>query len=99
MRTLWRRTSGDITVQLKAWRRVLACLAIAVGVILTFVPSRADEPAAASSSTVAPRRVKVLWLGDEGHHQPLVRCRQIFSELARRGIDLTYTDDVTSLNP
>jgi putative membrane-bound dehydrogenase-like protein len=49
----------------------------------------------------APRRVKVLFLGDTGHHDPLVRCRQIYSVLAKRGVDLTYSqnlDDLTAEN-
>jgi len=46
----------------------------------------------------APRRVKVLFLGDNGHHQPLERCRDVYSVLAKRGIDLTYTDDLNDLN-
>jgi putative membrane-bound dehydrogenase-like protein len=50
-------------------------------------------------SITAPRRVKVLFLGDEGHHQPLERCRQVYSLLAEHGIDLTYTEDLRDLNP
>ncbi len=49
--------------------------------------------------SVTPRRVKVLWLGDNGHHVPLERCRQAYSVMARRGIDFTYTDDLAMLAP
>jgi putative membrane-bound dehydrogenase-like protein len=45
------------------------------------------------------RRIKVLFLGDDGHHRPLDRCRQVFVEMARRGIDFTYTDRMEDLNP
>ena len=55
-------------------------------------PEKASEPA-------VPRRVKVLFLGDSGHHVPLERCRQVFSTLARAGVDLTYTDRLDDLNP
>ena len=30
---------------------------------------------AAAPSTATPRRVKVLWLGDKGHHTPVLRAR------------------------
>jgi len=55
-----------------------------------------DVPA---DSTPAPRRVKVLFLGDNGHHVPLERCRDVYSVMGIRGIDFTYTDDLNDLNP
>src|SRR5438132_9768753 len=45
------------------------------------------------------RPVKILFLGDNGHHQPAARFRQLQPVLAGRGIDLTYTDQITALNP
>ena len=42
--------------------------------------------------------VKVLFLGDNGHHRPAERFRQLMPVLAKRGIDLTYTDKVADLN-
>jgi uncharacterized protein len=50
----------------------------------------AEEPA---------KPIKVLFLGDNGHHRPAERFRQFQPVLARRGIDLTYTDKVGALNP
>ena len=47
----------------------------------------------------APRRVKVLLLGDNGHHEPLIRLRQVHSMLSERGIDVIYTDRMADLNP
>jgi putative membrane-bound dehydrogenase-like protein len=44
-------------------------------------------------------RVKVLYLGDKGHHKPAERFAQLEPALKARGIDLTYTDKVTDLNP
>ncbi|HZY87905.1 MAG TPA: ThuA domain-containing protein, partial [Gemmataceae bacterium] len=43
--------------------------------------------------------IKVLFLGDEGHHRPAERFRQLQPVLAKRGIDLTYTDKMTALSP
>lgn len=51
-----------------------------------------------SSQTNEPGRIKVLFLGDNGHHQPRERFRQFQPVLAKRGIDLTYTDDANDLN-
>jgi hypothetical protein len=56
----------------------LFALVIAFGFLL---PAIAEEP----------KRLKVLFLGDNGHHQPAVRYRQLEPVLAKRGIDLTYT--------
>ncbi|HLN26936.1 MAG TPA: PVC-type heme-binding CxxCH protein [Gemmataceae bacterium] len=50
-------------------------------------PARADNPS-----------IKVLFLGDNGHHQPALRFRQLQPVLAAHGIDLTYTDRVEALN-
>jgi putative membrane-bound dehydrogenase-like protein len=45
------------------------------------------------------RLIKVLFLGDDGPHQPAARFRQLQPVFAARGIDLTYTDHVEALNP
>jgi hypothetical protein len=57
-----------------------------------------DAKPTASPSSVEPRRVKVLFLGDNGHHVPLERCRDVASTMGIRGIDLVYTDDLNDLN-
>jgi len=51
----------------------------------------------ASARTTAP--AKVLFLGDNGHHKPSERYAQIAPILKQRGIDLTYTDRMSDLNP
>lgn len=45
-----------------------------------------------------PRPIKLLFLGDNGHHEPAVRFRQFLPSWTNRGIDVTYTDKVTALN-
>ncbi|MCI0461939.1 MAG: ThuA domain-containing protein [Gemmataceae bacterium] len=45
------------------------------------------------------RPIKVLFLGDNGHHRPAERFRQLHPVLAKRGIDITYTDKVEALSP
>ena len=51
-------------------------------------PARADDP----------KPLKVLFLGDNGHHRPAERFRQLEPVLAKRGIELTYTDKADDLN-
>jgi putative membrane-bound dehydrogenase-like protein len=61
--------------------------AVVLGLTSTY-QCRADEP----------KPLKLLFLGDEGHHRPAERFRQLQPVLAKRGIDLTYTDKVEALN-
>jgi putative membrane-bound dehydrogenase-like protein len=51
------------------------------------------SPAAAESP-----RIKVLFLGDNGHHKPVERAGDLMPALARAGIDMAYTDDLDDLN-
>ncbi|HEY7119253.1 MAG TPA: PVC-type heme-binding CxxCH protein [Tepidisphaeraceae bacterium] len=44
-------------------------------------------------------RVKILFLGDHGHHNPAARFAQLQPALKERGLDLTYTDKMSDLNP
>ncbi|MGL4423524.1 MAG: ThuA domain-containing protein, partial [Gemmataceae bacterium] len=53
-------------------------------------------PAALAQS---PPPIKVLFLGDDGHHQPLARFRQLQPVLAKNNLQLTYTSQVADLNP
>jgi putative membrane-bound dehydrogenase-like protein len=53
-------------------------------------PLVADEPT---------KPLKILFLGDNGHHRPAERFRQLQPVLEKRGIELTYTDKVDALNP
>lgn len=45
-----------------------------------------------------PRSLSLLFLGDNGHHRPADRFRQIEPVLARRQIRLTYTDRLEDLD-
>jgi hypothetical protein len=45
-----------------------------------------------------PPKLKVLFLGDNGHHQPAARFKQLQPVLAARNIELTYTDKLDDLN-
>lgn len=54
--------------------------------------------AAAITLAADPPKLKVLFLGDNGHHTPRERFAQLQPVLAKRGIELTYTDRVADLN-
>ena len=45
-----------------------------------------------------PGVIKILFLGDNGHHQPRQRFAQLQPVLAKRDIELTYTDQAADLN-
>jgi putative membrane-bound dehydrogenase-like protein len=64
--------------------RILAA-ALLVGLSLV-APGTAAEP------------LKLLFLGDSGHHRPADRFKQLQPVLKERGIELTYTDRVADLN-
>ena len=42
--------------------------------------------------------LKVLFLGDNGHHRPAERLRDLGPEMMKRGIQLVYTEDVAALS-
>lgn len=65
-------------------------------------PSTKDSGAAAHSDApdrLKDRRLRVLFLGDNGHHQPAVRAAELIPVLANRRIDVTYTENCDDLNP
>jgi putative membrane-bound dehydrogenase-like protein len=42
--------------------------------------------------------LRVLFLGDDGHHRPADRFKQLQPVLAKKGIELEYTDKLADLN-
>lgn len=52
--------------------------------------------ASAVAQQTAPLRI--LFLGDNGHHRPADRFAQFEPQMARRGIQVTYTDQLDDLN-
>ncbi len=59
----------------------------------------AVDPAGAKTPTNAfDEPLRILFLGDNGHHQPAARFRQLQPVLAARGIELTYSDRTSDLN-
>lgn len=50
------------------------------------------------SVTASANNLDVLFLGDNGHHQPRARFEQLQPVLAKRNIRLVYTDQMADLN-
>ncbi|HJU75513.1 MAG TPA: PVC-type heme-binding CxxCH protein [Gemmatimonadaceae bacterium] len=57
-----------------------------------------SAPLSLGAQTRAPERLRVLFLGDNGHHQPTARAKELLPAVSRNGIDLFYTDDPNDLN-
>src|SRR6185437_270458 len=70
-----------------------------IGAPLSCVLSLICCLAAGAAEAVHEASVRVLFLGDDGHHHPAERCKQWQPVLARRGIELDYTDSLDDLNP
>ncbi|MFM8892303.1 MAG: PVC-type heme-binding CxxCH protein, partial [Planctomycetia bacterium] len=54
---------------------------------------------ATATAAAAEAPLRVLFLGDAGHHAPAERFKQLEPVLASRGINLDYTDQVAALDP
>ena len=52
-----------------------------------------------TTAPAAEAPLRVLFLGDNGHHQPAQRFAQLQPVLAPRGIELVYTDKLSDLTP
>ena len=50
-------------------------------------------------AAAAAEPLRVLFLGDEGHHRPAERFAQVQGMLANRGIEMVYTDSLDDLSP
>ena len=69
------------------FRRITWLLLLAVSTLC--VPAWAAD---------ADKPLRLLFLGDRGHHQPRARFEQLAPVFAPRGIELTYTEDVRNLD-
>jgi putative membrane-bound dehydrogenase-like protein len=74
-------------------------LAKAAVLLVTLLLAPALIAQTASRPPVRPSsRLAVLFLGDNGHHQPTQRAKELLPVLAHDGIDLFYTDSRDDLN-
>src|SRR4051794_27850112 len=77
----------------KVFLAVCLGLALSGGARVTLSAQHAPTPGEAASP------LKVLFLGDRGHHEPADRAAQIAPVFAGRDIRVTYTERVDDLNP
>jgi putative membrane-bound dehydrogenase-like protein len=73
---------------------VPAAVAVGVALLAGLLSFAAPPPPAAAP--VQP--IRVLFLGDNGHHKPAERARQLLPYLMSRGIEARYTDNADDLN-
>lgn len=69
-----------------------------LGVILTGWLTTACNEASQQAQQVEPsQRLQVLFLGDDGGHEPSLRLRDVTRPLLDRGIELHYTSDLNDI--
>lgn len=68
------------------------------GAVILLVLAAVAWPLGVAAQAPAGGRVKVLFIGDNGHHQPTARAKIVQPILAHHGIDVFYTDDASDLN-
>src|SRR5262245_16865066 len=77
------RLSPWITDMMRSWQLTAV---LVIGLNPVSVPAQAPP-------------LKLLFLGDNGHHRPAERFRQLQPVLSDRGIEIVYIDTATALNP
>ncbi|MBW3628901.1 MAG: ThuA domain-containing protein [Gemmatimonadetes bacterium] len=77
---------------------LVSLLAIALVGCAPATPTPRAAPTAAATEA-KQQRIKVLFLGDAGHHTPAERLRDVGTSMLNRGIELYYTERLADLNP
>ncbi len=73
------------------------CLLISLA-LLTQCARQSAPKSTVRQDVSKPRRIEILFLGDNGHHKPIERVPQLMAALGNRGINITYTDRLEDLN-
>src|SRR5688572_16658306 len=79
-------------------KKVAVLLVAALAICPTWLLLSASEPEL-QKAPQASTPIRVLFLGDQGHHKPAERARQLLPYLASRGIEARYSEDQDDLNP
>ncbi len=77
----------------------LASLLRPAAFALAFLTTATTFAAAKAPLPKTSGALNVLFLGDQGHHQPAARFKQLDAALSPRGITFTYTEKLDDLNP
>ncbi|WP_234824190.1 PVC-type heme-binding CxxCH protein [Bremerella cremea] len=75
-------------------RLAVSCLALAM-----YLNLATSATVSAAEPQPSEERISILFLGDNGHHQPAKRFVELQPALEDRGIDLKYTDSLKDINP
>ncbi|MDO1448714.1 ThuA domain-containing protein [Rhodocytophaga aerolata] len=67
--------------------------------VLVYCTSSKGTNTRSAKAENKPRRVEILFLGDNGHHKPVERIPALMAALGNKGINLTYTDKLEDINP
>lgn len=86
---------------MRSTKFLLLLLAGALVPVFALLVARAQDrlAAAAPGNAAAEKPLRVLFLGDQGHHKPVQRAGQLLPYLESRGIDARYTEDMADINP
>lgn len=68
------------------------------GISILLITFLLTLPAEKASAQASDNQLHILFLGDDGHHQPMERSQQIIPYLASRGIYVHYTERTEDLN-
>jgi len=92
-----RKSGGYKAVKLG---RMAALLIFSLCATASTLSAQAKPAAKSQSPTSTPTqsRVRVLFLGDNGHHVPWKRAQSLLLPFAAHGIDIYYTDSKDDLN-
>ena len=69
---------------------------VAMGIVACTRPAQSTLSNSVNKSN--PRRLEILFLGDNGHHRPIERVPFAMSAMGAKGINFTYSDQITDLN-
>lgn len=67
--------------------------------VLTFATGSHSSAQTINADPTKPRRLEVLFLGDNGHHRPIDLVPVLMEAMGSKGINFTYTDKITDLSP
>ena len=89
-----RRRGGYRAVRLERAAVTAMLVALLIPGCASARATNEGAPATSPSAEAARQeRLRVLFLGDDGHHQPTQRAKELLPALARNGVDLFYTAD------
>src|SRR2546423_15446333 len=83
---------STITPKMRADTELTFVSLVILLIILAATPCHADTAA-------SPSGLRILFLGDDGHHRPEDRFKQIQPIVGERGIRISYTSSLDDLNP